>query len=95
MKKLIALSSFIVFGVMAFAQAPAKTNGTANNKEAVATTPVPVAQTSSEATVTVAEEKKAEKKECSSEEKKACGTKAQGKKSCCSSKAEAKKEENK
>lgn len=98
MKKLVLVSSFIVLGVMAYAQAPAKSNATLNTKEVKATAtavaaPVAESVTVSDAVAPVAEVKKADKKECSTEEKKACGTKAEGKKSCCSSKAEAKKED--
>lgn len=96
MKKLLAVSAFIVLGCAAFAQAPSKKAAAAPASVAPASmqvTPV-VNETAVPEQVSVAETKKDAKKECSTEEKKACGSKA-GKKSCCSSKAEAKKEDGK
>lgn len=98
MKKLAALSAFIVLGfVGAYAQGPSKTAPKQAAAPAAAVAPASSATaTLSNINTEVAAEAtpvgaKAEaKKECSSAEKKACSS-ASGKKSCCSSKSEAKK----
>jgi hypothetical protein len=94
MKRLLLSAAFIVMGSMAFAQAPskAKTAPAPATTQAVTTAPVAV-----DAVVThqvATEDKKDAKKECSDAEKKQCGTKSGGKKSCCSH-GEATKEETK
>lgn len=93
MKKLVAVSAFIVLGLAAFAQAPSKKVTAPAAPASIQAVPV-VNETVVPEQAAVAETKKDAKKECSAEEKKACGSKA-GKKSCCSSKAEAKKEDGK
>ena len=89
MKKLVALSAFIVFGfAAAYAQTPSKKAPAPVSNMAPASMQV-AAPAASESVISdqaaVAETKK-DTKDCSKEEKKACGTK-EGKKSCCSSKA--------
>ena len=81
MKKLLVLSSFIVFGFVAVNAQNAKpiVSGNATSTEQPTTAKVA--------------SKEAEKKKCSDEEKKQCGSKSA--KSCCAHKAEAKKEEAK
>jgi hypothetical protein len=91
MKKLVALSAFIVLGfAAAYAQGPSQKAPAPAAVQVVA----PVAVDAVNADAVGVEVKKEGRKECSTEEKKACGTKT-GKKSCCSSKAEAKKEDGK
>ncbi|MES2560692.1 MAG: hypothetical protein V4590_13185 [Bacteroidota bacterium] len=83
MKKLLALTACIVLGfAAAYAQTP--------TKQAPAATPAPASMNANVAVVAepsageaVVETKKADKKECTTAEKKACETKS-GKKSCCS-----------
>ncbi len=92
MKKIVALAAFVVLGVTAtYAQttpAPAKkatpTVNTAPAANTVATPTTAVAVTE-EVSKTNGAVKKESKKECTTEEKKACDSKA-GKKSCCSHK---------
>lgn len=93
MKKLLALGAFILVGSMVFAQNPSKA------KAAPAAAPAHNVATAAPATATATDQdaavaKKEVKKECNDAEKKQCGTKAAGKKSCCSH-AEATKEETK
>ena len=90
MKKLFVLSVCIVLSAVAFAQTPTKKDAP---KAATSLTVSQPAATDAEVSSVVLDTKKAAKKECSVEEKKACGTKS-GKKSCCSSE-DSKKEENK
>jgi hypothetical protein len=101
MKKLLVLSSFIVFGfAAAYAQAPATKASVATTPAATLATPAtpaapatPAVSADTDASAEATRVKAtAGKKECSAEEKKACGSKAEGKKSCCSSKTEAKKD---
>jgi hypothetical protein len=95
MKKLVALSAFIVLGfAAAYAQSPSQKAPAAPAPAASVQAVAPVAVDAVNADAVGVEVKKEGRKECSTEEKKACGTKA-GKKSCCSSKAEAKKEDGK
>jgi hypothetical protein len=82
MKKLIITLTFAAATVMfANAQTPAKKE----NKKATATQ---TASTTKPAVIEVTDvtDKSADKKGCSSEEKKACGTEEKSKKACCSSK---------
>jgi hypothetical protein len=84
MKKLIALSAFIVIGFTAtFAQGPAQTKPAATKPAATAsssaaTSVKPMENTAESITLTKPENKK----ECTTDEKKACNK--GGKKSCCS-----------
>lgn len=85
MKKLFVLAAFASFlAVGAQAQTPApKAKATATKQEAAKVTPP---NTNADA-VPAEAPKKEEKKECSSDEKKACGSgKSTGKKSCCGTK---------
>lgn len=92
MKKAIILGSFIALGMVAFAQTPTKQTPTAKAPAPAQQPVLQVAQPVVEDVVTETAEAKKEKKECSTDEKKACGTKTAGKKSCCSQKSEAKKD---
>jgi hypothetical protein len=93
MKKLIALSAFIILGSMAFAQTPVKQNAATPAAPGTMQVTAPLAVEAApemDATAIKADAKKG----CSDADKKACGSK-EGKKSCCSGKAEANKAETK
>jgi hypothetical protein len=92
MKKLLVLGAFILMGSMVFAQTPSKAKEAPASVTNHMATAAPVAEAASG---DVAVAKKEAKKECSDADKKQCGSKTSGKKSCCSSKAEATKEETK
>jgi hypothetical protein len=94
MKRLLLSAALIITGTVVFAQAPSKAK--AAPAPATMQTATPVAQeavTHGDATATTTN-KKSDKKECSPADKKECGSKSGGKKSCCSH-SEATKEETK
>jgi hypothetical protein len=91
MKKLLLSSLFVIAGTVLFAQAPAKTSAAPAATNAAPAAPLVEETMKADAAVSVTEEKKEAKKECLSDEKKACNSKS-AKKACCSSKAEAKNE---
>ncbi len=86
MKKLLVLSSFIVFGFVAVNAQNAKPVSTGNNTTLM--------EQPSASVKVEAKEVDKKKEHCTDADKKQCGTKS-GSKSCCAHKTEAKKEDAK